>query len=91
MSDQLKLGLYLWTRAPLVARDYDLAVSLTTVGRYLKKWGFGVQKTVRRAYERNDVARARWLKTEYPAIVRDAKCDGARSIGAMKWGCTAIT
>jgi transposase len=39
MPDQLKLGIYLWTRAAvvaLIAREYQVAVSLTTVGRYLK-------------------------------------------------------
>ena len=85
MPDQLKLGFYLWTRAAVVAlmaREYDVAVSLTTVGRYLKAWGFSVQKPVRRAYERNDGAIARWLKTEYPAIVRDAKREGA----TIFWG-----
>ena len=62
MPDQVKLGFYLWTRAAvvaLIAREYKVAVSLTTVGRYLKAWGFSVQKPVRRAYERNDVAIAR--------------------------------
>ena len=47
MPDQLKLGFFLWTRAAvvaLIAREYDVAVSLTTVGRYLKAWGFSVQK-----------------------------------------------
>ena len=85
MPDQLKLGFYLWTRAAviaLIARQYDVAMSLTTVGRYLKAWGFSVQKPVRRAYERNDVAIARWVKTEYPAIVRDAKREGA----TIYWG-----
>jgi len=85
MPDQLKLDFYLWTRAAVVAiiaRECDVAVSLTTVGRCLKAWGFSVQKPVRRAYERNDVAIARWLKTEYPAIVRDAKREGA----TIYWG-----
>ncbi len=85
MPDQLKLGFYLWTRAAVVAlmaREYQVVVSLTTVGRYLKAWGFSVQKPVRRAYERNDVAIARWLKTEYPAIVRDAK----REKATIYWG-----
>jgi transposase len=85
MPDQLKLGFFLWTRAAVVAligREYDVVVSLTTVGRYLKAWGFSVQKPVRRAYERNDDAIARWLKTEYPAIVRDAKREGA----TIYWG-----
>jgi len=85
MPDQLKLGFYLWTRAAvvaLIARRLDITVSLTTAGRYLKAWGFSPQKPVRRAYERNDVAIARWLKREYPAIVRDAKREGA----TIYWG-----
>lgn len=85
MPDQLKLGFYLWTRAAvvaLIAREYDVAVSLTTVGRYLKAWGLSPQKPVRRAYERNDVAIGRWLKQEYPAIARDARREGA----TIYWG-----
>ena len=85
MPDQLKLGFYLWTRAAvvaLIARRLDLTISLTTAGRYLKAWGFSPQKPVRRAYERNDVAIARWLKHDYPAIVRDAKREGA----TIYWG-----
>jgi len=85
MPDQLKLGFSLWTRAAvvaLIARRLDLTISLTTAGRYLKAWGFSPQKPVRRAYERNDVAIARWLKQNYPAIVRDAKREGA----TIYWG-----
>ena len=85
MPDQLKLGFSLWTRAAvvaLIARRLDLTISLTTAGRYLKAWGFSPQKPVRRAYERNDVAIARWLKQDYPAIVRDAKREGA----TIYWG-----
>lgn len=85
MPDQLKLPVYLWTRAAvaaLIARECGVTVSLTTVGRYLQAWGFSVQKPARRAYERNDVAIARWLKREYPAIARDAKREGA----TIYWG-----
>jgi len=85
MPDQLKLPFYLWTRAAvaaLIARDCDVTVSLTTVGRYLAAWGFSVQKPVRRAYERNDAAIAKWLKRDYPAIARDAKREGA----TIYWG-----
>jgi transposase len=94
MPDQLKLPFYLWTRAAvaaLIARDCDVTVSLTTVGRYLAAWGFSVQKPVRRAYERNDVAITKWLKREYPAIARDAKHRAPRSTGAMKWDCAVTT
>lgn len=42
LPDQLKLPFYLWTRAAvvtLIEREFGVAVSLTTVGRYLKSWG----------------------------------------------------
>lgn len=85
MPDQLKLPFYLWTRAAvaeLIAREYGIHVSLTSVGRYLKAWGMSPQKPMRRAYERNDVAITRWLHEEYPAIVRQAKRDKA----VIYWG-----
>ena len=85
MPDQLKLPFYLWTRAAvseLIRREYAIRVSLTSVGRYLKAWGMSPQKPVRRAYERNDAAIARWLDEEYPAIARQAK----REKAAIYWG-----
>lgn len=85
LPDQLKLPFYLWTRAAVVSlieREYGISVSLTTVGRYLAGWGMSPQKPVRRAYERNDAAIAHWLRTEYPAIARDAK----REKAVIYWG-----
>src|SRR5690606_39490374 len=64
MPDQLKLPFYLWTRVAvgqLIVQIYGLRLSLTSVGRYLKAWGLSPQKPVRRAYERNEGAIARWL------------------------------
>ena len=85
MPDQLKLPFYLWTRAAvasLIEREYAQAVSLTTVGRYLKAWGMTPQKPVRRAYERNDEAIKRWLLAQYPALVGEAK----RERATIYWG-----
>ena len=85
LPDQLKRPFYLWTRAAvasLIAREYGIEVSLVTVGRYLRAWGLSPQKPVRRAYERNDAAIARWLKQEYPAIARQAK----RERAVIYWG-----
>ncbi|MGH8459327.1 MAG: IS630 family transposase [Nevskiales bacterium] len=85
MPDQLKLPFYLWTRAAvasLIEREYRVAVSLTTVGRYLKAWGMSPQKPVRRAYERHDPAIRRWLREEYPALARQARRAGA----TIYWG-----
>ena len=85
LPDQMKLPFYLWTRAAVVAlieHEYGISVSLTTVGRYLSGWGMSPQKPVRRAYERDDAAIARRLRTEYPAIARDAK----REKAVIYWG-----
>lgn len=85
MPDQLKLPFYLWTRAAvasLIQREYAEAVSLTTVGRYLKAWGMTPQKPVRRAYERDDEAIKCWLAEAYPALVRAAK----RERATIYWG-----
>ncbi len=83
--DQLKLPFYLWTReavVQLLARECGVKVSVWTAGRYLKAWGFTPQKPVRRAYERNPLAVARWLKTEYPKIRARAKREKAE----IYWG-----
>src|SRR5688500_3342824 len=68
--DQLKLPFYLWTRvavAELIERKFGIRLSLSSVGRYLARWGFTPQKPVRRAFERDPQAIARWLKEQYPA------------------------
>lgn len=83
--EQLKLPFYLWTReavVQLMARQCRVKVSVWTAGRYLKAWGFTPQKPVRRAFERDPQAVARWLKAEYPAIRRAAK----RAEAEIYWG-----
>jgi len=88
-ADQLKLPFYLWTRAgvaTLIEREYGMAVSLTTVGRYLRAWGMTPQKPVRRAYERNDSAIKRWLVEEYSALAADAKRERATIYRADEMG-----
>ena len=69
--DQLSLPFALWTREAvqqLLARKFDIEVSVWTVGRYLRAWGLTPQKPVRRAYEQNPVAVRKWREEEYPAI-----------------------
>ena len=85
MPNQLRLPFYLWTRVAvvqLIAQTYGVKLSLTSVGRYLKARGLSAQKPVRRAYERNDEAIARWLAEDYPAIARQAK----RAKATIYWG-----
>lgn len=83
--DQLKFPFALWTREAvqlLIEREFDVRLAVTTVGNYLRRWGFSAQKPAVRAYERNPTAVRRWLEEEYPAIVARAKKEGAR----IWWG-----
>jgi transposase len=83
--DQLKMPFALWTRAAvgrLIAQRCGLHLSVWTVGRYLKKWGFTPQKPLRRAYERDPAAVAKWLDQEYPAIRKRAQQEKAEIL----WG-----
>src|SRR5215216_1654724 len=82
--DQLGLAGLLWTReavAELIGRRYGLLLARTTVGGYLRGWGFSPQKPQRRALEQNPAAVRRWLTETYPAICARAKRDG----GLVLW------
>lgn len=83
--EQLKLPFYLWTReavAKLIQRKFGIRVSLSTAGRYLKRWGFTPQKPVRRAVEQNPQEVRNWLEKEYPAIHQQARSEKAQ----IFWG-----
>jgi len=85
VPDQLKLPFALWTREAvrtLVRRKLGVKMSLSTVGRYLKRWGFTPQKPRRRAYEQNNAAVQQWLDETYPAICKRAKAEKA----LIYWG-----
>ena len=55
---------------------------MRTVGKYLARWGFTAQKPIRRAYEQDPVAVRRWLRQDYPEIVKRAK----QARGLVVWG-----
>lgn len=83
--DQLALPFALWTREAvrdLIARRFGVRLSIWTVGRYLRRWGFTPQKPVRRAYERDPEAVRRWLQKQYPAIRALAQ----RERATLFWG-----
>jgi transposase len=83
--DQLKLPFYLWTReavGQLIERKFEIRLSVWTVGRYLKRWGFTPQKPLRRAYEKNPEAVRHWLDVQYPSIRKQAK----REKAVIYWG-----
>lgn len=83
--DQLKLPFALWTREAvqrLIKRLFKVELSLSSVGRYLRRWGFTPQKPRRRAYEQDPEAARRWEEEEYPAIRGEAKAEKA----LIYWG-----
>jgi transposase len=83
--DQLKFPFYLWTReavGKLIEKRFKVELSVWTVGRYLKDWGFTPQKPVKKAFEQNPEAVRAWLAEEYPAIRTRAKRTGAE----IHWG-----
>lgn len=85
MPDQLKLRYALWTREAvqqLMAQETGVKIAIRTLGEYLKRWGFTVQKPKKRAYEQRPAEVRQWLDQEYPAIHARAKAENAE----IYWG-----
>lgn len=83
--EQLRLPFYLWTRdavRELIEERFGVRLALSTVGVYLKTWGFTPQKPVRRAFEQSPTAVKRWLEATYPTIAARAKQEKA----VIYWG-----
>jgi transposase len=82
--DQLGRAGFLWTReavSELISQRYGRWLARTTVGGYLRGWGFSPQRPQRRALEQNPAAVRRWLAETYPAIRAQAKREG----GLVLW------
>ena len=80
LPDQLKLPFGLWTREAvqqLIARRFDIDLSIWQVGRYLKDWGYTPQKPISKAFEQKPEKVKQWLEQEYPAIKRRAQKEKA--------------
>lgn len=74
----------LWTRAAvaeLIFQRVGVRLEVTTVGRYLRRWGLSPQKPARRALERDPVKVRRWLEETHPALRARAK----RERGVVMW------
>lgn len=83
--DQVKLPFALWTREAvqrLISEQFGVELAIRTVGDYLARWGFTVQKPAVRVYECSSEAVRRWVEDEYPRIAARAKAEGA----GIWWG-----
>jgi hypothetical protein len=87
--DQLQLPGFLWTRAlvaELIQRRLGVRVSVKTVGRYLRAWGFSPQKPLRRACEQDSERVRVWLHEVYPALAARARREKALILWADELG-----
>lgn len=83
--DQLKLSYALWTREAvqqLIIQETGIKLAIRTVGVYLKRWSFTVQKPKKQAYEQRPAEVKQWLDEEYPTIHQRAKAENAE----IYWG-----
>jgi len=83
--DQLKMPFVLWTRQAvkeLIEYKININLPISTVGLYLKRWGFTPQKPVRKAYQQQPSAVKKWLNEEYPEIKLKAEAEN----GEIHWG-----
>jgi len=50
---------------------------LSTLGYYLARWGFSVQRPTKRAYKQDEAKVAEWVDVEFPGISERAKEENA--------------
>jgi len=77
---QFRFEFALWTREMirvLLREQFDLKLSVASVGRLLKQLGLSCQRPLFRAMEQDPKRVRRWLKQEYPLIRRQARAVGA--------------
>lgn len=82
--DQLRIPALLWTRSAvqqLIERECAVRLDLSTVGRYLARWGFTLKRPSKRALEADPVVVEAWLADVYPQIKQRA----ARENGLILW------
>jgi transposase len=68
---QLQFAFALWTRAmvrELIGRDFEVRLSVVSVGRLLRRLGLSPQRRLYRAYQQNPEAVARWNAETYPQL-----------------------
>lgn len=78
--EQYKIPGCLWTRESvqeLIKRKYGITMPIRTVGMYLQRWGFTVQRPAKRAMNQKPEQVKQWLEEEYPAIRESAKQENA--------------
>ena len=77
---QLRFKECMWTRnniRQLIKDKYDIDIKLSTLGYYLARWSFTVQRPVKRAYKQDEKKIDAWLNSEFPGITERAEKEDA--------------
>ena len=83
--EQLKLKGCMWTKkniAELIKRLYGIDIISSTLGYYLARWGFSIQRPTKKAYKQNPEQVGKWLNETYPEI----KARAAEENAEIYWG-----
>lgn len=78
--EQLRFKECMWTRnniRQLIKEKYGIDIKLSTLGYYLARWGFTVQRPVKRAYKQDEKKIDEWLNREFPGITQRAEEEDA--------------
>jgi transposase len=78
--EQLRLPGCMWTREnirDLIKRKYGIEMPLSTLGYYLERWGFSVQRPIKRAYKQDEKKVTDWVEHEFPGIKERAREENA--------------
>lgn len=74
--EQLRFKECMWSRkniAELIRSKYRINMPESTMGVYLARWGFSVQRPVKRAYKQDEEKVRNWVELEFPGITDRAK------------------
>jgi transposase len=78
--EQLRFKECMWTRKNIgefIRRKYGITMPESTLGVYLSRWGFSVQRPTKRAYKQDEEKVKNWVDIEFPGITDRAKKEGA--------------
>ena len=79
--DQMRFKECMWTRSnirALIREKYGVDMPLSTLGYYLARWGFSVQRPIKRAYKQDKKKVKNWVESEFPGISARAKAENAK-------------
>ena len=78
--EQLKIPGCMWTRnniRELIRQFYGIILPLSTLGYYLSRWGFSVQRPSKRSYKQDGKKIANWLEVEFLGISERSRKENA--------------